>query len=114
MKRGEVWIVNLDPTMSAEIKKSRPGVIVNRDAIGILPLKLIVPLTEWQESFGKAAWLIPIEVSETNGITKKSAADTFQVRSVSQERFVKKIGVLSEEDMGRIKQGLAISLELDD
>ena len=37
MKRGEVWRINLDPTIGAEIKKSRPCVIVNHDAIGILP-----------------------------------------------------------------------------
>ena len=45
MKRGEVWLINLDPTIGAEIKKSRPAIIVNDDAIGILPLKVIVPVT---------------------------------------------------------------------
>lgn len=45
MKRGEVWQVNLDPTIGAEIKKNRPCVIVNRDALARLPLKIVVPLT---------------------------------------------------------------------
>jgi hypothetical protein len=38
MRRGEVWLINLDPTLDAEIKKTRPAVIVNDDAIGVLPL----------------------------------------------------------------------------
>ena len=39
MRRGEVWLINLDPTIGAEIRKTRPAVIVNDDAVGILPLK---------------------------------------------------------------------------
>ena len=39
MRRGEVWLINLDPTIGAEIKKTRPAVIVNDDAVGILPRK---------------------------------------------------------------------------
>jgi len=45
MKQGEVWLVSLDPTVGAEIKKTRPAVIVNDDALGRLP-KIIVPLTD--------------------------------------------------------------------
>ena len=48
MKRGEIWQVNLDPTIGAEIQKSRPAVIVSDDSIGILPLKVIVPVTGWK------------------------------------------------------------------
>ena len=114
MKRGEIWMINLDPTIGAEIRKKRPGVIVSRNSIGILPLKIIVPFTEWQEKFSQAGWLVPIESSPENGMAKKSAADTFQVRSVSQERFIQRLGILSEEDMTRISQSLAISLHLDE
>jgi mRNA interferase MazF len=46
MQRGEVWLINLDPTIGAELRKTRPAIIVNDDAIGILPLKVIVPVTE--------------------------------------------------------------------
>lgn len=35
MGRGEVWLINLDPTVGAEIKKTRPAVIVNNDTVGI-------------------------------------------------------------------------------
>jgi mRNA interferase MazF len=49
MKQGEIWLINLDPTLGAEIKKIRPAVIVNDDALGKLPLKIIVPITDWKE-----------------------------------------------------------------
>ncbi len=99
MRRGEVWLINLDPTVGAEIKKTRPAVIVNDDAIGILPLKVIVPITEWKDRYAVAPWLVRLEPDAENGLDKPSAADVFQVRSVAQERFVRRLGRLSDTAM---------------
>ncbi|MDO9545764.1 MAG: type II toxin-antitoxin system PemK/MazF family toxin [Pelolinea sp.] len=109
--RGEVWLVNLSVDASgAEIKKTRPCVVVNNDAIGVLPLKIIVPLSAWQDRYNIAPWHIPIDMSSQNGLAKRSTADTFQVRSISESRFMEKIGELTEGDLERINQGLAICL----
>jgi mRNA interferase MazF len=110
MRRGEVWLLNLEPTLGAEIKKTRPVVIISHDSIGTLPLRVIVPLTHWQERYVVAPWLIKIEASAVNGLLKTSCADTFQVRSVAQQRFVRKLGELSNEEMNRITKALAIVL----
>ena len=113
MNRGEVWEVNLDPTLGAEIKKIRPCVIVSRDALARLPLRIIVPLTEWDPRFETAPWHILVEASPENGLSKKSSADTFQVRSIPQERLVRQLGVLSPPVMREIGEGLALSLALE-
>ncbi len=97
MRRSEIRLINLDPTVGAEIRKTRPAVIVNDDAIGILPLKVIVPITEWKDRYEVASWLVRLEPDGDNGLEKVSAADAFQVRSVAQERFVRLIGRLSEK-----------------
>ena len=47
MNRGELWLIDLEPTIGAEIKKTRPVIIVSSDTIGILPLKVIVPITDF-------------------------------------------------------------------
>ena len=112
MKRGEVWKVNLDPTVGAEIKKIRSCVIVSRDALGVLPLKIVVPITEWKDAFSRAPWHVGLDASGSNGLTKKSSADTFQVRSISQTRLVEKMGEVTDEEMHRIKEGLKICLDL--
>src|SRR5690349_11041517 len=49
--KGEVWLVNLDPSVGDEIRKTRPAVIMSGDALGILALRAVVPLTNWQERF---------------------------------------------------------------
>lgn len=58
MRKGDVWLINLDPTIGAEIKKTRPAVIVSEDAIGVLPLKVVVPVTDWKDRFAVAAWMV--------------------------------------------------------
>ena len=113
MRRGKVWLINLDPTVGAEIKKTRPAVIVNDDAIGILPLKVIVPITEWKDRYAVAPWLVRLEPDAENGLDKPSAADAFQVRSVAQERFVRRLGKLSDTVMQEIIKALAVVLSIE-
>lgn len=113
MHRGEVWLINLDPTIGAEIKKTRPAVIVNDDAIGILPLKVIVPITEWKDRYAVALWMVRLEPEAENGLDKLSAADAFQVRSVAQERFARRVGRLSDTAMQEITRALAVVLSIE-
>jgi mRNA interferase MazF len=113
MKRGDVWEVNLVPTIGAEIKKIRPCVVVSRDALARLPLKIIVPLTEWNEGFTDAPWHVLVEVTSQNGLSKKSSADTYQVRSISEKRLVNRLGEVSDQVMEEIEKGLVLSLALD-
>jgi len=113
MRRGDIWLINLDPTVGAEIKKTRPAIIVNDDAIGILPLKIIVPITEWKDKYAVAPWMIRLNPDAENGLDKPSAADTFQVRSLSQARFVQKLGKLSGVSMEKIAKALALVLSIE-
>ena len=113
MKQGEIWLINLDPTVGAEIKKTRPAIIVSDDSLGKLPLKVIVPITDWKDRYQIAPWMIKIESNSKNGLTKDSSADCFQVRSVSQERFVKKIGNISDKIRDEIKSGLSRVLSIE-
>ena len=112
MKRAEIWLINLDPTVGAEIRKTRPAVIVSSDAVGVLPLKVVVPLTDWKEHYEIAPWMVKVDPDAQNGLEKPSAADTFQVRSLAQERFVRKLGTLDSGRMSQISAGLSLVLEV--
>lgn len=112
MHRGKVWRINLDPTIGAEIRKTRPAIIVNADEVGILPLKVIVPITDWKDRYEDVVWMTKLEPSAENGLSKTSAADSFQVRSLSQDRFVEKLGEISNKDLNEIAEALAIVLKI--
>jgi mRNA interferase MazF len=106
MKQSEIWLVDLDPTKGAEIQKKRPAIIVNDDRLGKLPLKVIVPITDWKDHYQVAPWMVKIEPNKTNGLSKDSSADCFQVRSLSQERLIKKLGNIDPTTLDDIKEAL--------
>jgi mRNA interferase MazF len=106
MRQGEIWLLDLDPTRGAEIQKKRPVVIINDNSLGKLPLKVVVPITEWKDSYDIAPWMIKIESNELNGLSKTSSIDCFQIRSVSKERFIKKIGIIELDTLLEIKEGV--------
>jgi len=106
MKQGEIWLINLDPTVGSEMNKTRPAVIVNDDQLGKLPLKIIAPITDWKEHYSIASWMIAICPSIQNGLTKKSSIDCFQIRSVSKERLIKRIGYITFNEILQVQQGI--------
>ncbi|MEX0967192.1 MAG: type II toxin-antitoxin system PemK/MazF family toxin [Bacteroidia bacterium] len=106
--------MNLNPTIGAEIKKERPGIIVNNNSIGRLPLKIIVPLTDWKDHYEIAPWMVKIAPTTRNKLFKTSSADCFQIRSISEQRFMKKIGVIENEILNKIKVALAIVFSIED
>ena len=98
--------MNLDPTIGSEIKKTRPAVIVSSDLVGILPLKVIVPFTDWRERYLAASWMVRLDPDDQNGVSKPSAADALQIRSVSEKRLIKKLGRLTTIQIAQIVQAV--------
>jgi mRNA interferase MazF len=113
MKQGEIWEINLSPTTGAEIKKKRPAVIVNDDAIGVLPLRVIVPITAWKESFSGAIWMIKVKPNTDSNLTKLSAIDCFQIRSISIRRFLSKTGTVPPKILNEIKTAVKAVIDAD-
>jgi mRNA interferase MazF len=84
MTRGEIWLINLDPTLGAEIRKTRPAVIVSVDAVGVLPLRVVVPITSWKEYYVQAPWMVRIDPDPQNGLDK---VRTYAVDSATHIRY---------------------------
>ena len=112
-RRGDVWIVNLDPTIGAEIKKSRPAVIVSSDGVGHLPIRLIAPITEWKPQFDRNLWHVRVDPDDANGLTKVSAVDALQLRGVDTRRLTRKVGRLSAALMEEIAASIALVVEYE-
>jgi mRNA interferase MazF len=110
-RRGEIWLVNFNPTSGDEIRKTRPAIVLSSDAVGVLNLKIVVPLTAWRPEREKLLWLVTLIPDKENGLEKKSSADLLQVRSVSVNRFIRKLGNTRALQMEELLQALAIVLE---
>jgi len=111
MKRGDIWLVSLDPTIGHEIKKSRPAVIIQNDLGNkYSPITIIAPVTS--KNIDK---IYPVEISLTkknSRLDKDSKALLNQIRAVDKRRLIKKIGKLNKEALVKLDESIKISLGL--
>lgn len=110
-RRGEIWWVALDPTRGSEVRKTRPCVVISTDALRALPLRTVVPLTEWQARHAQRWSCVRIEPEARNGLGKPSAADGTQVRCVALERFERKLGDLEHGRLREVVAAVGITIE---
>lgn len=110
-KRGEIWLVSFDPTIGAEIKKTRPAIVLSSDAVGRLPIKLVAPITDWKNHYAFNIWHIRVDPDATNGLTKISAVDALQLRGMDRQRFMRKLGQVSPATLEKIALAVAAVIE---
>jgi mRNA interferase MazF len=108
MERGEIWQIDLNPAVGAEIQKVRPALIVSVDALGKLPLRVVVPITGWKEHYQEYPWMVRLDPSPENGLVKVSSADCFQIRSVSVERLSVRVGAAPTELVARVQKAIGL------
>jgi mRNA interferase MazF len=110
-RRGEVWWVNLDPSVGSEQAKTRPVVVLSADGLGRLPLRIVVPCTDWKAQYEGYPWFIRLLAQASNGLQKDSGA--FQVRSLSLQRFARRAGRLNDELLGEIAAAIALCVDYE-
>lgn len=127
--RGAIWWVNFNspvsaptpksrapkdklPTEGDEIYKTRPAVVMNITSHWNLKLHIVVPITGWKEEYTQKGyfWMIELPRERSNGLSKDSAADTFEVKSISIIRFGGRLGIVSETQLDLIAETIAYNI----
>ncbi len=104
--RGEIWLVDFDPAVGAEIRKLRPALIMSVNTIGRLPLRMVVPVTDWKPQYATYPWFVELSASPSNGLAKDSGADAFQAKSVSLSRFVRLLGTVTAAQLKEVASAI--------
>lgn len=112
-KRGEVYLVNFDPTIGAEIQKTRPALIVQNDiANRYSPITIVAAISSHFEEP-----LYPTEVRvrfPEGGLESDSVVLLNQIRSIDRRRLMRRLGALKPETMEQAGRALQISTGLAD
>lgn len=109
VKRGEVWLVSLDPTVGHEIQKTRPGVVVTNDVYNRHNwVILVMPLTSHQTAEYDQVLVQPPE----GGLTDPSVTLPDQLRAVDRQRLVRRLGRLNRQTMAKVDRSPKMVLDL--
>ena len=109
-KRGEIYLVGFDPAQGAEIKKTRPALVVQNNVGNRYGNTVIVAAIS---SHKEERRLYPVDVQITRpegGLQVDSVILLDQIRAVDKSRLLKKLGKCSPSTMTRVDRALLISL----
>lgn len=115
MRRGEIYLIDLDPVVGSEANKRRPAVIVSNDGANLAGARLgrgvvtVVPVTS------NLARVYPFQVAlpaSATGLDRDSKAQAEQVRSVSVDRVGPRLGVVPGPLMHELDDALRLHLAL--
>jgi len=111
IRSGEVFLVNFEPTVGAEVKKSRPAVIVSNDINNAhSPIISISPITANVTRIYSFEVEIP---AGTAGLRARSKVMVNQTRAVDKIRLIKKVGQLPTQVVQEINQALKLHYDLE-
>jgi mRNA interferase MazF len=97
MKQGEIWFADLNPSKGREQDGQRPVVIISGNLLNEhLSVVIAMPLTTKIKNYKGNPVLIP---SKTNGLKIESEVLVFHVRSISKDRLVKRVGVITNREL---------------
>ncbi|MHC5541158.1 type II toxin-antitoxin system PemK/MazF family toxin [Singulisphaera rosea] len=107
--KGEIWDVDLDPTVGREQSGIRPALIVSADLFNMSPrdLVIVLPITGTHRGIPSQ---VPVNPPE-GGLTKPSVIMTENIRSVSTSRLIRRRGVASPGTMNMVKLALEFLLD---
>ena len=112
-RRGEIHLVAFDPTMGAEIRKTRPALVVQNDiANQYSPITIVAAVTS---SVGGRRYLTEVLVRAPEaGLSVDSIVLLNQIRSIDRRRLVRRLGTVAPPTMRRVERALRLSLGLVD
>ena len=104
MKQREIFTANLNPTQGSEQRGIRPVVIISGDAMNDhLGICIVCPLSSKIKNY---AGCLVLKKDKVNNLAQDSEIITFQIRTVSKERLIQKIGEITADQLDLVKQGL--------
>ena len=110
-KRGDIYLTRFDPTLGAEIQKTRPALILQNDVANrYSPITIVAAITSRPRDRDRPTNIL-VGAPE-GGLTSGSSILLNQVRSVDKKRLIKRLGTLARDTMRRVDQALMISLGL--
>jgi mRNA interferase MazF len=106
-KPFEIYLANLNPKKGHEVSKTRPVVVVHSQLIeGLLSTSIICPITTQLSSATLLRVNVSLQDASTTGLSEPSDVIVDQIRSIDNQRLIKKLGELPPAQVGQLQKSL--------
>lgn len=111
--KGEVWLIDFSPQVGDELRDPHPAIVISSPTVQSVQLKIVVPIRTASLALTRPRpWLIRLEPTLSNGLTKVCHADAFQIKSVSLRRFRRKMGNIEANTLVEVLDAVALCLDI--
>jgi mRNA interferase MazF len=110
---GSIWLVNFDPSIGTEIRKTRPAIIVSATIFNQRRKVTVLPITSSSPDSRLLPVVVPITPDQINGLVIESFIVCIDPTTFDKQRLVKQLGMLNPAQIRQVQSILCSYLELD-
>ena len=113
MNPGDIYTVNFNSLTGDTSNTALPVVILREGHDLYLKQAIVAPVIDWEHHLDENPFYVALEPDSSRIFQTKSMIDCYQLRVVSHERFIKKIGTISKEEMTQVKKSISLILDIE-
>lgn len=111
IKRGDIWLVDLEPVLHRELHKKRPALIISNNVVAQeTPHVIIIPTSS---QVPKPVRIEMVPVGEKEGLKKPSILLPIFIKSIDQRRLIKRVGKVSQGKLKEVEEAIRVVLDFD-
>jgi mRNA interferase MazF len=110
---GSIWLVNFDPSIGTEIRKTRPAIIISGTLFNQRRKVTVLPITSSSPDSRLLPAVVALEPDATNGLTIDSFVVCIDPMTFDKQRLVRQLGILNSDKIRQVQSILRSYLELD-
>lgn len=109
--RGEIWELAFPKTKENSTAHPIFVLILSSDALGVLPLRIVVPLVPWLDRYASVPWMVRVPPVLHSGLDAPAAADALRMQSVSTALLTRRVGELPRAIVDRVGEAVKRVIE---
>jgi len=113
MNPGDIYTVNLNSLTGDTNNTALPVVILSEGHDRYLKQAIVAPVVDWEHHLDKNPFFVTLEPNSLSDLQTRSMIDCYKLRVLSHERFIKKIGTISKDEMNRVKKSISLILNIE-
>jgi len=113
MNPGDIYTANFNSSTGITSNKPMPVVILSEGHDRYLKQAIVAPVIDREHHLDKNPFFVALEPDSFRDFQRRSMIDCYQLRVLNHDRFIKKIGTISKDEMTQVKKSISLILDIE-